>query len=638
MTHLLYKYTSRFASRWFILFMDMSIVAISFLVSTLIYYNFDFNTDIFHTYLRHLPIILLIKGLFFLVFQTQKGIIRHTSSEDTQLLFQAVSTSSGILLLLTLFSSSIQNGLLNIPLSIVIIDYFILLVILTMMRMVIKIAYRYLLRRHKSSYQKVIIYGAGQLGIMAKNTLQRDNKKVVDILCFIDDNPKMVGKTVEGIKVTSRKRAIDLYLSRPIRKGNVDVVFAINTIDNKKKNEIIEEFIKQDVHLKIIPPADRWINGELSTNQIKNIRIEDLLGREPIKLNNQNIHDHIRGKRICITGAAGSIGSEIVRLLLCYRPSTVILIDQAESSLYDLETEIKRLSIPQETHTQIILVVGNVIDESHMNHVFTLHKPELVFHAAANKHVPLMENNPYKAFEVNVIGTQVIAELSSAHQVEKFVLISTDKAVNPTNVMGATKRMAEIYIQSLNADSMNQTKFIVTRFGNVLGSNGSVIPLFKKQIEHGGPVTITHPDIIRYFMTIPEACQLVLEAGIMGQGGEIFVFDMGEPVKIVDLAIKMIQLSGLTPHQDIKITYTGLREGEKLFEELLGSSEHEVATHHPKIKIAKIPTYEFKDIKKEMESFRRTDHQEHPMETVSFLKRLIPEYISNNSIFEILDN
>ena len=637
MVSFLLGYTTKFVSRWLILVMDMVLVVLSFAAATFIRLNFDLTQASLHEFIIHLPVVLVIRTLFFIVFKTNSGIIRHTSLEDTTLLFYAVATSSTVLVILSYVFENNLAGLFNIPRSIIVIDGFILLVGLALVRLAIKAAFEYLVKSTGVA-QKVIFYGAGLLGIMAKNILLQDKKRNVQVLCYIDDNPNMIGKTVEGIKVLSREDAITTYLSSEKSKKETEVIFAIGAIDRNKKNAIIEDFLDQGIALKSIPPAEQWIDGQLSVNQIERIKIEDLLDRDQIQLNNGLIKEHIRGKRVLITGAAGSIGSEIVRQVLPFNPIEITIIDQGESALYDLETELKRVPTLGTNGTKLNIEVANVTDGTHMQHLFEMHKPELVFHAAAYKHVPLMENNPYKAFEVNVLGTKMVADLASAHGAEKFVLISTDKAVNPTNVMGATKRMAEIYVQCLNGSAKNKTQYMVTRFGNVLGSNGSVIPLFKKQIEHGGPVTVTHPDIIRYFMTIPEACQLVLEAGVMGQGGEIFVFDMGEPVRIADLAKKMIQLSGLEPNKDIEIQFTGLREGEKLFEELLGSSEDEIPTHHAKIKIAKLEVYDFNRLNTELEQLRTALCRTSNMDIVSFLKKEIPEYISQNSIYELLDD
>jgi FlaA1/EpsC-like NDP-sugar epimerase len=380
-----------------------------------------------------------------------------------------------------------------------------------------------------------------------------------------------------------------------------------------------------------VPPVSSWINGELSFKQIKKINIEELLERDAIKLDEDNISKQVKNKTVLVSGAAGSIGSEIVRQLIKYKPSKIILLDQSESPLYEMEMELAEKCKKE----QYEIVIGDVRNKDRMQNLFKTLKPQIVFHAAAYKHVPMMENNPSESIFTNVLGTKVMADLSVEFGVEKFVMISTDKAVNPTNVMGASKRVAEIYTQSLGKKS--KTKFITTRFGNVLGSNGSVIPRFRQQIEKGGPITITHPDITRYFMTIPEACQLVLEAGAMGTGGEIFIFDMGSSVKIIDLAKKMIKLSGLTLDKDINIVVTGLRPGEKLFEELLNDKEKTMPTHHAQIMIAKVKEYDLDAVAKDIDALISMFGSQNNNEIVTKMKNIVPEYISNNSEYEKLD-
>jgi len=405
---------------------------------------------------------------------------------------------------------------------------------------------------------------------------------------------------------------------------------------------VIETCLEHNVKVLTIPPVNKWINGELNIKQIKNVKIEDLLGRDAIELDNALVNQELRNKVILVTGAAGSIGSEISRQLMTLQPDLLIMVDQAETPLYELEYEFKN-DLKYDNIKHAVFVVGDIRNENTMREIFKKYKPNKVFHAAAYKHVPLMEANPAEALKNNVLGTRNLADLSVEFGVNKFVMVSTDKAVNPTNVMGASKRIAEIYVQSLNKhlknkSHQNHTRFITTRFGNVLGSNGSVIPLFKKQIENGGPITITHKDITRYFMTIPEACQLVLEAGAMGKGGEIFIFDMGEPVRIVDLAKKMVKLSGLELEKDIHITYSGLRPGEKIFEELLNDSENTMATHHPKIMIAKVREYAYEEVNDKINDLIITAHtNNHDEDVVRHMKQLVPEFLSNNSVFSVLD-
>ncbi|MEP2668452.1 MAG: nucleoside-diphosphate sugar epimerase/dehydratase, partial [Cyclobacteriaceae bacterium] len=388
---------------------------------------------------------------------------------------------------------------------------------------------------------------------------------------------------------------------------------------------------------RTVPPVGKWVRGELSYSQIKEINIEELLGRESIRLDNENVEKDLHDKCVMITGAAGSIGSEIARQVIQYKPKRVVLVDQAESPLYDIEREIRSMS----SKVDIVSHLADITVEDRVNHIFREFTPDLLYHAAAYKHVPMMEGNPSEAVTCNILGTKLLADLAVKHKVKKFVMISTDKAVNPTNVMGCSKRIAEIYVQSLNnyqeSTNMGNTAFVTTRFGNVLGSNGSVIPLFKSQIKEGGPVTVTHPDISRYFMTIPEACQLVLEAGTMGRGGEIFIFDMGKSIKILDLANKMIRLSGLEPERDIKIVFTGIREGEKLFEELLATAENTLPTHHPKILIGKVKEYSYQEINNYIELFNDLVYDKNELKMVALMKELVPEYRSNYSRYEVLD-
>lgn len=629
------KYNDRFVSKWLVLLMDIFLVGFGFIFSVVVRFNFDFTYLDPTIFKYHLLWVILIKTATFLFYQTYVGIIRHTSIEDAKLLFKAVFFSSFELICFNLLPDSGLIHFIQIPYSIVFIDFFVVLFALVASRFLIKAIFESLANSFKSN-KKIIIYGSGRLGIIAKNTLLGDKKNSYSLLCFIDDNPQKIGKSIEGVKVISKKDLKNQI--QYFRKEEVEIIFAIQSISVPLKNDIVDEFLEMGLKIRVVPPVKHWINGELSTNQIQDISIEDLLERPSIQINNRLVKSFLEGKRVMITGAAGSIGSEIVRQILNFNPTELVLIDQAESPLYDLETELTRIFDNRKTRTKISFEIRNITNEVKMARVFELYLPQVVFHAAAYKHVPLMEDNPFKAVEVNTFGTKLMADLASKYKVEKFVFVSTDKAVNPTNVMGASKRAAEIYVQSLNKSYKNETRFIVTRFGNVLGSNGSVIPLFKKQIKSGGPVTVTHPDIIRYFMTIPEACQLVLEAGTMGRGGEIYVFDMGVPVRIYDLAVKMIKLSGYEVNSQIKIEFSGLRPGEKLYEELLNNDEATIATHHPKIMVAKVKSEEFEDVHNSFNMVKDKLNEMKSEEIVLFLKKMIPEYISNNSQFSKLDN
>ncbi len=640
MTRFLHYHTQQFASRWIILGMDFIVAGASFVLATLIRFNFELTYVDLNLFKYHMIVVLVVQTLFFYLNKIHCGIIRHTTIEDALRIFKSVSLATLVLLALTLLvpeSAFPHANIFNIPVSIIVIDYLIVLFSLLLFRLSIKSVYDYLLIKASNLHkQQVIVYGAGSLGIMTKMTLMQDKNRNVNVLCFIDDNLQKAGKTIEGIPVYTKEKAISKFLANEKAVEETEVILAINAINRVNKNKIIDDFLDLGVQLKIVPPIEKWIDGQLKANQIQDVKIEDLLNREEIHLNNKAIRENLIGKRVLISGAAGSIGSEIVRQLTHYKPHSLVLIDQSESALYDLETELKRLpSIGNKI--DIHVEVCDITNRNRVLKVFKRFHPEVVFHAAAYKHVPLMESNPYQAFRVNVLGTKLMADLSREFNAEKFVLISTDKAVNPTNVMGATKRMAEMYVQSLNEMVGGATSYIVTRFGNVLGSNGSVIPLFKRQIEKGGPVTVTHPDIIRYFMTIPEACRLVLDAYAMGRGGEIFVFDMGEPVKIADLAKKMIKLSGFEPERDIHISYVGLRAGEKLYEELLGKGENEQPTHHSKIKIAMLESVNYHQLNSDLVAAASALENLSDLEIVSFLKQHVTEFVSKNSIYKQLD-
>jgi len=594
--------------------------------------NFQLTEIDFSIFASQLVFILGLRLLAFLYFQSYAGIIRHTSIEDAILILKAVFVGS--------FGAVVVSGLIrntlgfehvfNLLASILIIDFFICLFWMIILRFFVKSFYESFINQFKPTIG-VLIYGAGYTGMLTKNVFQTDRSTNYKILGFIDDNESKIGKTIEGIKVYSLPEVLDKFVGS---NDGLEVIMAINNMSAKSKRKISDIFLDRGVIVKALPPVDKWVEGEFAMNQIHNVKIEDLLGREVIQMNNKRIGDEISGKVILVTGAAGSIGSEIVRQLIAYFPAKLVLVDQGESALYDLEYELAG-KVP--ANVQLIVNVADVSDTRRVSKIFKTHRPDIIFHAAAYKHVPLMENNPYEAIKTNVIGTRILAELASEMGVEKFVMVSTDKAVNPTNVMGATKRLAEMYTQSMNQLEGVKTKFIATRFGNVLGSNGSVIPLFKKQIERGGPVTVTHPEITRFFMTIPEACELVLEAATMGQGGEVFVFDMGESVKIIDLAKKMITLSGLRVDKDIEIRYTGLRPGEKLYEELLNNDENTLPTHHPKILVAEVntPSYAYMEVATNELNLLLSSGDNNSI--VAKIKEMIPEYKSNNSVFETLD-
>jgi FlaA1/EpsC-like NDP-sugar epimerase len=470
--------------------------------------------------------------------------------------------------------------------------------------------------------KNVLIYGSGEMGILVKRLIEGDPKDMYRLIGFIDDDKKIQGKNVDGYPVYSRKILTKYF----IENENVQVfIIAINNIASLKKKEVIESMIGFGCEILDTPSFDTWMNGHLEVKNLKKVKLEDLLGRDPITLDLEKIQNGLIGKTILVTGGAGSIGSEIARQLTRFNTKQLIIVDQAETPCFYLGEDLKN-KMPG---FNFRIIVGDVTRKEYMEEIFKKYRPDIVFHAAAYKHVPIMELHPHEAFRVNVGGTELISELAMKYKAEKFVMISSDKAVNPTNVMGATKKICELLVHALSQRKGIKTQFITTRFGNVLGSNGSVIPLFNKQIAAGGPVTITHPDITRFFMTIPEACQLVLEAGFMGNGGEIYVFDMGEPVKVLDVAINLIRLSGLEPHKDIKIKYIGLRPGEKLYEELFSDDEPMIPTHHPKISIAQVADSDFETISLKIDVILATINTIPEAKLIEEMMDIVPGYTSN---------
>ncbi|QJW88191.1 polysaccharide biosynthesis protein [Spirosoma taeanense] len=623
--------TNRFAPRLVVLLLDLTVTKFAFLFAWTL--RFNFTVDLANWHWNHFLGLLLCRFFVFLWIRPFAGIIRHTSVEDALLIGQAVTLSS---LLAGLGSYGLKllfnDPFLYIPASILAIEYFICVVLLIGIRLAIKYLYHLLITSSTNESLSVLIYGAGAMGIHTKDTLLHDRTRKYRILGFIDDNPAKTQKTVQGVRVFSLREASTLFLQGTHKP---DVILAIDALPVRRRNEIANFLIQYQVSVKIVPSAQSWIKGRLSTGQIRDVRIEDLLGRPPIQLDNAAVSDIVRGQVTLVTGAAGSIGSELVRQLVLHKPREIVLVDQAESALYDLVFTLRHELGDKLTGTVLSVQIADVTDVERIRRTFDTYRPAFVFHAAAYKHVPLMEDHPYEAVKVNALGTKIVADLAVTFGVSKFIMVSTDKAVNPTNVMGATKRLAEMYVQSLNGTS--ETAFIATRFGNVLGSSGSVVPIFKRQIEAGGPVTVTHPEVIRYFMTIPEACQLVLEAAVMGRGGEVFVFDMGQPVRIADLARQMIRLSGYEVDKEVVLRFTGLRPGEKLFEELLNTTESTLPTHHPKIKIARLHTPDADWLQQAMFRLKAALRADDNLGLVNILKEFIPEYISNNSPYQALD-
>ncbi|MBI2283800.1 MAG: polysaccharide biosynthesis protein [Bacteroidetes bacterium] len=626
--------------RWIIFLIDLSICCFALVFAYLIRVNLTIEAINLKDLSGNLLILVLINSIVFINFRTYAGIIRYTGVQDALRICYAITMTTCVLFFISLVAANSGGALVFSNVTLIIYALFSFLFLIAY-RVLVKYAFSYL-RNYKMDRKNVIIYGAGEAGFATKRVLEHDTTTNVNIVAFVDDDTRKVGKVVDGIRI---HHTHDLVLLSQAQKIDEIIIAAFN-LPPAKKNDLVDFCLDHNIKVLNVPPLDKWINGQFSARQLQVIKIENLLERDPIRINNEEIASQISNKRILVTGAAGSIGSEIVRQLLKFNPQTIILCDQAETPLHQLELELQDMK----TTTNCVSFLGDVRNEKRMEELFSLFEPHYVYHAAAYKHVPMMELCPTEAILTNVLGTKIIADLSVKHQVQRFVMVSTDKAVNPTNVMGASKRLAEAYVQQLHyklnypevannghTQQSSVTKFITTRFGNVLGSNGSVIIRFKEQIEKGGPVTVTHPNITRFFMTIPEACQLVLEAGSMGKGGEIFVFDMGKPVAIVELAKKMIRLYGLVPGIDIEIKYSGLRPGEKLYEELLTDSENTLPTYHEKIMIAKV-RHHLVDLQCHFEELIELARQKQgAMNMVAKMKELVPEFVSNNSVFESLD-
>lgn len=614
--------------KFVILLLDLGATVTALFIAILIQQNVSLAATNWEHMLNATFLILLVNALVFTSTKSYTGIVRYTGVQDALRIAIAVGMSSFVILVINTVALGISTILSLTTLVISLYTIFSFLFLISY-RVLVKYLFAYA-KNYKMQKKSVVIFGAAATGVATQRVLENDGLANIQVIAFIDDDRKKGSKNLNGAPILSFNEFKEMAAIKPVD----ELIIATYTIPTKRKNEVVDFCLDHDIKVLSVPAYAKWAEGKFNSRQLQSIKIEDLLERDPIQINNNQIKSQIKGKRILVTGAAGSIGSEIVRQLIPYGPDVIILCDQAETPLHNLELELKENG----TRINCVSYLADITNKTRMQKLFEEFEPQYVYHAAAYKHVPMMELCPTEAVRNNVIGVKIIADLAIEHKVERFVMISTDKAVNPTNVMGASKRMAEMYVQALSNQPELPTKFITTRFGNVLGSNGSVIIRFKEQIEKGGPVTVTHPNITRYFMTIPEACQLVLEAGSMGNGGEIFVFDMGKPVAIADLAKKMIRLYGLIPNIDVNITYSGLRPGEKLYEELLNDAENTTQTYHEKILIAKVREVSFELVKQntyELETILTTTNDE--MLLVGKMKELVPEYISNNSIYQQLD-
>jgi len=616
--------------RWLLFLHDNLMVFLTFIFAYFLRYNLvtdHFPTD--HAIIHGFAAIT-VYSVFSLIFKSYAGLIRHTTLTDISLVFVTTSVSAFALSILSVVSRTLSlSDHLIVPISIILIHYVLITVILFFMRISIKMFFVFVTKASGTECKRVLIFGAGEMGFIVKRLILSDPRSGFSVFGFLDDNRNLQGKKINGIPVF-RPGILSADFVTENKIGTL--ILAIGSISPVKKSGMILKAMNYGLEILETPAIEKWLNGQLEIHQLEKVKLEDLLGRHPIKLDLDMIRDGLNRKTILVTGAAGSIGSEIVRQLSRFSTSMIVLVDQAETPMFHLENEIRKVY----SHINFKTQLADVTSYAKMDLIFRRYRPGIVFHAAAYKHVPMMEENPHEAIRVNVGGTKILTELSVKYGVEKFVMISTDKSVNPTNVMGASKRVCELLVQSVASKQGIMTQFVITRFGNVLGSNGSVIPLFKKQIQEGGPVTVTHPDITRYFMTIPEACQLVLEAGFMGKGGEIFVFDMGRPVKISDLACNMIRLSGFEPGRDIKIEFTGLRPGEKLYEELLSEKENLLPTFHKMIRIAQVDRHNYSDIMPCIVDTLKNLYRLSEGEVVNVFETLVPEFreskVKNGSI------
>ena len=616
---------------WCILLLDIILVIISVTMACLLRYDIASVFSEGSILGKAILWVVMVNTVFFRIFHTYANIIRFSSFVDIMHIFVSLTISYFLLAIVSVVSDVVYDYEF-IPISVLLISYVFSFAAMASIRVLIKVSYEFLNFDGKHG-TNVFIFGTREYGVDIAKSIRSKSHYEYRLKGFISSDPAFYDKVIMGVKVYHFD---DEELMNILEEKHVDAVIVTPyNMDKLKDTNFAEQVLSHNIKIMVLPNLSEWDEKMGTISQLKELQIEDLLQRDPIQIDMHKIATHLEGKRVMITGAAGSIGSEIVRQVASFNPFNLVLIDQAETPLHDIRLELQSKWVEIEAKT----IVADISNPSRMEQIFQEFRPQYVFHAAAYKHVPMMEDNASEAIQNNVTGTRILADLAVKYNVEKFVMISTDKAVNPSNVMGCSKRICEIYVQSLakklEHEGAKTTQFITTRFGNVLGSNGSVIPLFRKQIEQGGPVTVTHPEIIRYFMTIPEACRLVLEAGSMGNGGEIYIFDMGKPVKILDLAKKMISLSG---RSDIQIKFTGLRHGEKLYEVLLNDKEHTKPTYNDKIMIADVREYDYNEVKKEIDELEKVAGSYDQMKIVEKMKELVPEYVSKNSIFEQLDH
>ena len=621
--------SSRVLPVWTILLADLLIIALSTFIAYCLRYGFVGIIEGTSTLDSAILFAVAANLVFFRIFRTYSNVLRFSSFVDIMRIFASLTAAYVSLIFLSLLSESLLDKRLA-SLGILFMSYIISFAVMSCSRILVKTVFD-TLNFDRSRCADVFIYGAKEAGVNIAKTLRANLRHHYLLRGFIADEPELVNKVIMGVRVFAND---DTLLDQLNSRGIQTVIVSPAKMDDLKNSDMADRLLSHNIKLITAPPLSEWTGRTLNSSQLKEIQIEDLLQRAPIEIDIHKVASHLEGKRVLITGAAGSIGSEIMRQVASFNPYKLILVDQAETPLHDIRLELQDRWRDIDAET----IIADISNATRLEEIFKEFKPQYIFHAAAYKHVPMMEDNVSESIQVNVYGTRTLADLAVKYGVEKFVMISTDKAVNPTNVMGCSKRICEIYVQSLakklQKEGIHATQFITTRFGNVLGSNGSVIPRFRNQIQKGGPVTVTHPEIIRYFMTIPEACRLVLEAGSMGNGGEIYIFDMGKPVKIVDLARRMINLSGRT---DVKIEFTGLRHGEKLYEELLNVKELTKPTYHEKIMIATVREYDYDEVKECIQRLIDLSYTYDQMRIVSAMKELVPEFVSKNSCFEVLD-